>query len=433
MFTLLLILSINSDYYYRGFSEKDEIKELRTENSKLFKNKKGKLVLRIFSRTIHYFDENGNFVDIPFNNLTKDTLIYPQFKNQLLAPTDSSDGSLCGENDGFFCLFDNCSGSCDIGCGYYIWINEAYLINGFVLFNTSSIPDSANIDTIKLSMNCVNPGTPFSCTAKHDIVEIRTTQTFSNGCDLYIDAIDGDQYISDYCPYTTGIKTWLLSDESTDSAALQMKRLLPYDWFAVGLSGWSSAFASYSIGYQKGSANIDVPLGNMEIYFIALPFPTKVILKWYSESSEIVYFELRKNQEFLTRIQREGNIYNYIDENVKENEVYTYTLIGHYNKGDSRILNKIKVKIPPLPPYDIKILNSLSDSRLFLKLSIPERKTVKIEIINVLGQKLSEKSHNLTPGNYIIPVLLPDIRGVYFLKISHEREEKILKTIKILR
>ncbi len=289
MFILLLILFLNSEYYYRGFFKESEIVELRTKYSKIFKGGNGKIVVRIFSRPIHYLDENENFNDIPFSDLKKDTIIYPKFENQLfVSPSDSFDGSICGDADGVFCLFDDCTGYCDLPCGFYIWINEAYLINGFVNFNTSSIPDNATIDTIKLTMNCVNPGTPFSCTATHDIVEIRTTQTFNNGCDLYNDAIDGDQYISDYCPYTTGIKTWLLSRETTDSAATQMKRLLPENWFAVGLSGWSSASASASIGYQKGSANIDVPLGNLEAYFVAIPFPTKVILKWYSESSEII-------------------------------------------------------------------------------------------------------------------------------------------------
>ncbi len=146
-----------------------------------------------------------------------------------------------------------------------------------------------------------------------------------------------------------------------------------------------------------------------------------------------LYNEVRKNEELLIRILREGNLYKYIDENIKEGEIYLYKLIGYYNDGSSKILNEIKVKIKALPVYDFKILSFLSGPVLFLKISLPEKKQIKIGVINVLGQKVFEKYVNLNPGSFLLPFSLPDIRGLYFLKIQCGEKDEVIKTIKILK
>jgi hypothetical protein len=226
--------------WYRGYHPSQEIVSARTLNSKVFKTENGRLVFRIFLCPVHYIDENGmleDMVDSCFSCFDWEIEeSYSGFVDGLF-----EDKSVCGINTD------------------YISVNDTYLYRGFVEFNTEIIPDTTIIDRVELNLNCAQWPV---YNEDHDIWSIENRPSISSAIAIYNDAADGNCYISNYIG-DIGWNSWDIGEE----ACQDMEDLLQEDWFAIGISGWSSASA-YHLLYQCGTGWIDVmkPIGVEEGY-----------------------------------------------------------------------------------------------------------------------------------------------------------------------
>jgi len=222
---------------YRGFKPSLEIVQARTPNSKVFKTEEY-IVHRIFSHPIHRINDQGKLEDIVDS--------CGCFNWQI-------DEYYSGYADGLFEEINVCGSSTN-----YIQVNDTYYYRGFVEFNTDAIPDTAAIDSVILTLNCIQWPV---YNKDHDIWSIESQPSISQAMTVYNDAADGHCYISNYLG-GTGWNVWNLGD----SACVDMTNLLVQDWFAVGISGFYSASAYYLL-YACGTGFIDVyePTGVKEV------------------------------------------------------------------------------------------------------------------------------------------------------------------------
>ena len=222
--------NFNAALWYRGVSPAQEIITARTLNTKVFALENGNFIYRIFSRPVHGMTEQGTLEDLSDSCTTCDNWQVGE--------------SYGGYADGLFEELNVCGQSAT-----YIQVNETYFLRGFVEFNTDAVPDTAIIDSLILSLNCVQWPV---YSEDHDIWSMESRPSTSSAMGVYYDAMDGDCYVDDYLG-GTGWNSWEL-----DSVAIQkFVDLLADDWFAVGISDFTSASAYYLL-YQCSSGYIDV-------------------------------------------------------------------------------------------------------------------------------------------------------------------------------
>ncbi|OQX52931.1 MAG: hypothetical protein B5M53_07570 [Candidatus Cloacimonas sp. 4484_209] len=214
--------------FYRSYSSSQEIIEARTLNTKVFKTEHN-IVFRIFSHFVHYIDNNGRLQDISpgccdFNWQVNES--FSGYADGLFEETN-----ICGTNTN------------------YIYVNEPYYYRGFVEFNTDAVPDSAVIDSIILNLFCVQWLNP---SEGHDIWSMENRPLSSTAMTIYNDAANGDCYIANYVG-GAGWNSWNLGEQGVS----RFDSLLPFDWFAVGISGFNSSSAA-DLLYQCGTGYIDV-------------------------------------------------------------------------------------------------------------------------------------------------------------------------------
>lgn len=215
---------------YKGINPSQEIREERTLNGKVFRLENGTIVYRIFSRPVHYITEHGTLEDL------RDTCCccynweigesYGGYADSLFG-----DKLVCGQG------------------ASYIQINETFYYRGFVEFNTEIIPDTTSIDSVDLNLNCVQ----WPLSESHDIWSMESRPSVTGGMTVFHDAVDGNCYVNDYMG-GSGWNSWEL-----DSVACQdIEDLLSEDWFAIGISGYSSSSGSYALLYECGTGWMDV-------------------------------------------------------------------------------------------------------------------------------------------------------------------------------
>jgi hypothetical protein len=216
--------------WYRGLEPEQEITSARTLNTKVFAAHDGAHIWRIFSHPVHYVTEHGQLEDLSDSCVICDNWQVGE--------------SFGGYADGLFEELNICGQNAT-----YIQVNETYYLRGFVEFNTDAVPDTALIDSLTLHLNCAQ--WPIY-SEDHDIWSMESRPSTSSVMGIYYDAMDGDCYVDDYLG-GTGWNSWEL-----DSVAKQkFMDLLVNDWFAVGISDFTSASAYYLL-YQCSSGYIDV-------------------------------------------------------------------------------------------------------------------------------------------------------------------------------
>ncbi|MCK4584944.1 hypothetical protein KAU13_05970 [candidate division WOR-3 bacterium] len=227
--------------FYKDFNCSQEIVSARTLNTKVFMTEEGNLVYRVFSRPVHFINERGKFEDI------MDDCDYC-FDWQI-------GESYSGYVDGLFEEKNVCGQSAT-----YIQVNETYYYRGFVEFITEVIPDTTTIDSVELNLNCIQW---IISNEDHDIWSMENKPSDSDAMTVYDDAANGACYIGNYLG-GTGWNSWDLGSQ----ACQDLENLLEENWFAVGISGYYSSSASYTLLYQCGTGWIDVfePVGIEEEY-----------------------------------------------------------------------------------------------------------------------------------------------------------------------
>jgi hypothetical protein len=222
--------NFNAALWYQGLSPEQEITSARTLNTKVFSGPNGNRIYRIFSHPVHYVAEHGKLEDL------SDSCV--------ICENWQVGESYGGYVDGLFEEKNVCGQTAT-----YIEVNEVYFLRGFVEFNTDAVPDTALVDSLKLSLNCVQ-WPVFS--EDHDIWSMESQPSMTSVMGVYYDAMDGDCYVDDYLG-GTGWNSWELDSIAIETFVNQ----LDDDWFAVGISDFTSASAYYLL-YQCGSGYMDV-------------------------------------------------------------------------------------------------------------------------------------------------------------------------------
>lgn len=217
--------------FYKDFNRSQEIVSARTLNTKVFMTEEGNLVYRVFSRPVHFINERGKFEDI---------------MDDCDCCFDWQIGeSYSGYVDGLFEEKNVCGQSAT-----YIQVNETYYYRGFVEFITEVIPDTTTIDSVELNLNCIQW---IISNEDHDIWSMENKPSDSDAMTVYDDAANGACYIGNYLG-GTGWNSWDLGSQ----ACQDLENLLEENWFAVGISGYYSSSASYTLLYQCGTGWIDI-------------------------------------------------------------------------------------------------------------------------------------------------------------------------------
>jgi hypothetical protein len=386
LLTLLLPSLVFSDELQEGntlwyYWQKDpslEIVNLRTPNTKVFLNEDGHLTYRVYLQPVHYIDEAGFLRDI-----------------EPVCISDPRDMDFRGYADDLFG---------DVVTNDHIWTHEDGFWRGFAKFNTSAIPDTTVVDSVKLSLYALNCwGVWFGGT--HDMRSMESNPQYSDGYSIYADAGNGDFYLDDFDPDPDVLYTWILGDEQTDPACVQMTNQLPADWFAIGMSDYGGgAWYSNAMGYDRGIGYVEIeepPTAVNLVSFTASPDVDQVNLMWRTE------YEVDNLKWLLERKTEEGDYevisiipgqltkpgptdYAYNDTEILSGDAYYYRLINVNTQGERTYHNPIFVTIPTVAGKKLSAFPSIFSQKLSIRIIGVYHKSGILSIVDATGRVVQE-------------------------------------------
>ncbi|TES91590.1 MAG: hypothetical protein E3J87_07470 [Candidatus Cloacimonadota bacterium] len=417
----------NISWYYREKDPSSEIVSMRNLNTKVFLNENGHCTYRVFLQPVHYIDKAGFLCDI---------------EPSCTPGGRSSAMDFSGYADDLFG---------DIVTYDHIWTHEDGFWRGFAKFNTSGIPDTTTIDSVKLTLYALNCwGVLFG--GSHDIRSMESNPQFGNGWSVFADAGNGDLYVNNFNP-TVGWHTWILGDDPLDPACVQMTNQLPQDWFAIGMCDYGGGgFYSNAMGYGSGMGNVDIeaPVAIALVTFTASPDFDFVRLDWRTEL-EVDNFEWlieRKEEggdyEIIATTPGQGTkpgptTYSYIDRDVSQGKGYYYRLTDISTYGHQTIHTPIFVRIPTIGEGKLLVSPTMFKKNLSIKirglsgnrgtLSIFDKTGRNIKTISLSGKESPLTVHwngqdnngrNVKSGVYFIRLDIdgtkPETKKVVFMK-----------------
>lgn len=418
----------NSSWYYRGKDASMEIVNLRTPNTKVFLNEDGHCTYRVFLQPVHYIDKAGFLCDIEPGCTPggrSSAMDFSGYANDLFGDLVTND---------------------------HIWTHEDGFWRGFAKFNTSGIPDTTTIDSVKLTLYALNCwGVLFG--GSHDIRSMESNPQTGNGYSVHADAGNGDWYVNNFDP-TVGWHTWILGDDPLDPACVQMTNQLSANWFAIGMSDYGGGgFYSNAMGYGLGMGNVDIeePLVAIALVsFTASPDFDFVRLDWRTEL-EVDNFEWlieRKEEggdyEIIATIPGQGTkpgptTYLYIDRDVSQGKGYYYRLTDISTYGHQTTHSPVFVRIPTIGEEKLLVSSTMFKKNLSIKirglsgnrgiLSIFDKTGRIIKTVNISGKDSpltinwsgqDNKGRNVKSGVYFIRLDIDgsktETRKVIFIK-----------------
>jgi hypothetical protein len=357
-----------------------EIIELRTPNTKVFLNGDGHRTYRVYLQAVHHRDRAGCLCDIEPDSL-------PQ--------SDPRDMDFRGYADD---LWD------EVVTNDHIWTHEAGFWRGFAKFNTSGIPDTTVVDSVKLTLYALNCwgamlGGP------HDICSMESNPQYGGGCSIYGDAGNGIIYVNDFDPDPNVLYTWILGDEPTDTACVQLTNQLPDDWFAIGMSDYyGGGWYSNAMGYDRGIGYIEIeepPTAVNLVSFTAAPDLDQVMIRWQTayEINNLEWLIERKTEEseyaviaiIPGQLTKPGPTdYAYTDRAVSPGDAYYYRLVNINTEGERTSHNPVFVNVPKIAGERLLVSPSIFSRQLSIHIMGVYRKQGTLSIVDKTGRIIRE-------------------------------------------
>lgn len=416
-------------WYYWGKDPSLEIVEARTLNTKVFLNEDGHRTYRVYLQSVHYIAEAGYLCDI-------EPACTPGGR--------SSDMDFRGYADDLFG---------DLVTYDHIWTHEDGFWRGFAKFNTSGIPDETTIDSVKLSLYALNCwGVVFGGT--HDIRSMESNPQTGNGYSVFADAGNGDFYLDDFDPDPNVLYTWILGDEATDAACVQMTNQLPADWFAIGMSDYGGgAWYSNAMGYDKGIGYVEIeepPTAVNLVSFTASPDFNQVILKWQTEYEidNLEWIIERKDEygEYAVIGTLPGKLtkptptsYVYTDRDVLPGEKYYYRLINVSTHGHQSIHNPIFLHIPASIEQRLSVSPTIFRDNITMHVRGVYGKSGMLSILDEAGRVVKEISISGSTSPMVIEWSGTDNNGrivrdgVYFIRLAINGKKPETKKVVLIK
>lgn len=366
-------------WYYWQKDPSLEMVDLRTPNTKVFLNEDGHRTYRVYLEPVHYADKAGHLCDIEPGHPPQN------------GPRDMDFSGYADE------LFG------DVVTNDEIWTHEDGFWRGFAKFNTSGIPDTTIIDSVKLSLYALNCWAVINAET-HDIRSMESNPQSGNGYTIHADAGNGVFYVNDFDPTPNTLHTWILGDEQTDTACVQMKNQLPDNWFAIGMSDYGGGgWYGYAMGYDGGIGYLEIedpPTAVNLVSFTASPDFNQVILEWRTE------FEMNNLEWLIERKTEEGDYaviaaipgqltkpgptdYAYTDREVSPGDGYTYRLVNITTQGEQTFHSPVTITVP-VAGEKLSVSPSVFSQKLMIHISGVYRKSGILSIVDATGRIVRE-------------------------------------------
>jgi hypothetical protein len=367
-------------WYYWGKDPSLEIVEARTLNTKVFLNEDGHRTYRIYLKPVHYIDKAGYLCDIepgdPPQNSPRD-MDFAGYADELFGDVVTND---------------------------QIWTHEDGFWRGFAKFNTSAIPDTTIIDSVKLSLYALNCWAVINAET-HDIRSMESNPQFGDGYSIHADAGNGVLYVNDFDPDPNTLHTWILGDEATDTACVQMTNQLSANWFAIGMcdhggGGWYGN----AMGYDRGTGYLEIedpPTGVSLVSFSASHDFDQVIIRWQTayEKNNLEWLLERKTEQgeysiiaiIPGQLTKPGPTdYAYTDRDISPGMTYYYRLVNVNTDGERTYHSALAVYIPAVEGKRLFVFPSIFTQQLSIHISGVYGKNGILSIIDKTGRIIKE-------------------------------------------
>jgi hypothetical protein len=373
----------NTVWYYHEKDPSLEIVHLRTSNTKVFLNEDGHVTYRVYLQSVHYTDEVGCLCDIepdPGPEMKPRGMDFSGYADDLFGDVVTNDE---------------------------IWTHEDGFWRGFAKFNTSAIPDTTTIDTVKLSLYALNCwgvllGGP------HDMRSMESNPQTGNGYSIFADAGNGDLYLDDFDPDPDVLYTWILGDEQTDPACVQMTNQLGANWFAIGMCDYGGgAWYSNAMGYDGGIGYLEIenPTAVALVSFTGSPDFDRIVLNWRTE------FEANNLEWMVERKEKDGHYrivttipgqntkpgptsYSFVDRNVTQGEGYYYRLTDISTSGETTVHEPLFIRTLTTEDGKILAVPTIFNDRVSITVRGMDGKNTTLSIFDESGRMV--RAENLT-------------------------------------